>query len=144
MVCRFFFLVFVLLSRVVSQPRTSSVGPDIPGIILLCDVKLYLACVYTRRVLLLLFLTLWTGVVAAAAAAVRRRVPDGKNCCWFIKSDSIKCFISLHSNTMYLYCMHPLAVLSLLRPRFAYITSSLIAGMHGAKAAVKPRDANKK
>ena len=63
---------------------------------------LYLPCIYTHRVLLPLFLMLWTGVVAAAPAAVRRRVPDGKSCCWFINSDSVQCFLSLDSNTMYL------------------------------------------
>ena len=42
---------------------------------------------------------LCTGVVAAAVA-VRHRVPGGKNCCWFIESDSIQCFLSLHSNTI--------------------------------------------
>ena len=40
--------------------------------------------------------------------------------------------------------MYPLAALSLLRPRLAYTTSSVTAGMRGAKAAVKPHDANKK
>ena len=45
--------------------------------------------------LLSLLLLLCTGVVAAAAAAVRRRVPDGKQCCWFIESDSFQCFRSL-------------------------------------------------
>ena len=79
----------------VSQPSTSTtvVGPDIPGIILLYDVFYnWHVCVETHRVLLPLLLVLWTGVVAAAAAAVRRGVPDGKNCCWFIKSDVIQCF----------------------------------------------------
>ena len=37
-----------------------------------------------------------------------------------------------------------LSVLSLLRPRLDYITSSLIAGTHGAKAAVKLNVANYK
>ena len=97
----FFFQLFCfVLSRVVSQPSTSTVGPDIPGIIPLYDViyTRHVACTYTHRVLPPLFLMLWTGVVPAAAAAVRRRVLDGKNCCWFLKSDSIQCFTSLRSN----------------------------------------------
>ena len=70
-----------------------ALGPDIPGIILLYDVFYnWHVCVETHRVLLPLLLVLWTGVVAAAASAVRRGVPDGKNCCWFIKSDVIQCF----------------------------------------------------
>ena len=31
----------------------------------------------------------YTAAVAAAAAAVCHRVPDGKNCCWFIESGQI-------------------------------------------------------
>ena len=58
---------------------------------------IYLACTYTYRVLLPLLLRLCTRVVSAAAAAVRRRVPDGKHCCWFIECDSIQSFLSLHS-----------------------------------------------
>ena len=38
----------------------------------------------------------------------------------------------------------PLAVLSHLRPPFAYTTSSVVAGMRRAKGAVNPDDANKK
>ena len=80
--CPFFHL-FSLFGVVVSQPSTSTVGPDIPGIILLYDVPgiIYLACVYTYIVLLRPLLMLWTGVGDVAAAAVRRRVPSGKNCC---------------------------------------------------------------
>ena len=33
-------------------------------------------------------------------AAVRHRVPDGKNCCWFIVSDPIVCLLSLRSNAI--------------------------------------------
>ena len=52
-------------------------------------------------VFLLQQLLLCAGVLAAAAAAVRRRVPGGKCCCRFIESDSIQCFPSLHSNTIF-------------------------------------------
>ena len=65
---------------------------------------------------------------------------EWQNCCWFIESDSIKCFLSLHLNTNDLYCkfMYSLAVLSHLRPRLAYTTSSVITGMRGAKGSVRP------
>ena len=102
-----------------------------------CTTYIYLACIYTCRVLLPLLLPLCTGV-AAAAAAVRHRLLDGKICCWFIESYSIQCFLSLHSNAIYLHCTYSLAVLSNLRPGLAYTTSSVITGMRGAKAAVSP------
>ena len=38
-----------------------------------------------------------------------------------------------------LFFMHPLALLSHFRPRFAYNTSSVLSGMRGAKAGVSPR-----
>ena len=31
----------------------------------------------------------YTAAVAAAAAAVCHRVPDGKNCCWFIETEHV-------------------------------------------------------
>ena len=35
------------------------------------------------------------------------RVPYGKNCCWFIESDSIYCFLSLIlEDTIYSSCMY--------------------------------------
>ena len=40
--------------------------------------------------------------------------------------------------------MYPLVVLSHLRPRFAYATSTVIAGTRGAKAVVKPHDTKQK
>ena len=100
-VCRFFHSFFFVWSRVVPQPSTSTVGPDIPGILLLYDT-IYAWHVFIHTVLLTLLPMLRTGVITAAAADVRRGVPDGKHCCWFIKSDSIQCFLSLHSKTMYL------------------------------------------
>ena len=83
--------IFFLFSVVWVHNRIP-LGPDIPGIIRI----IYLACVYTYRVLLPLLLLLCTGVVASAAAAVRRRLPDDKQCCWFIESDSIECLLSFH------------------------------------------------
>ena len=57
----------------------------------------------------------YTAVAAAAPAAaavlllpaaVRHRVPYGQIWCWFIESDSIYCFLSLHSHTrLYLMCV---------------------------------------
>ena len=93
--CAVFSSLFCFVSsRVVSQPSTSTAGPDIPVIILLYDV-IYTWHVFIHRVFLPLFLMLWIGVVAAAAAAFRLRM-DGESCCWFIKSDSVQCFIYLH------------------------------------------------
>ena len=66
----------------------------LPGVILLYNA-FYTWHVFIRstsRVLLPMLLLLCTGVVAAAAVAVRRRVPDGNNCFWFIESDSLQCF----------------------------------------------------
>ena len=65
-----------------------AVGPDIPGITLLYS--------------------------AVRDIAVRHRVPDGRNCCLLVESDSIQCFFFLHSNTIYsgVFLMYPLAVLS--------------------------------
>ena len=40
--------------------------------------------------------------------------------------------------------MYPLAVLSLLRPRYAYTASSVIAGIRGAKVVLKPYDTKQK
>ena len=52
-----------------------------------------LACIHTHRVPLpLLLLLLCTDVIAAAAVAVGH-VPDFKNTCWFIGSDSIEGFV---------------------------------------------------
>ena len=39
----------------------------------------------------------YTAAVAAAAAAVSHRVPDGKNCCWFVESDSTYVVFSFYS-----------------------------------------------
>ena len=66
------------------------------------------------------------------AAAVRDRVQDGKNCCWFIESDSS---VSLQTRFM---SMYPLTELSQLRSRFVYTTSSVNTGMRGAKAGISP------
>ena len=59
-------------------------------------------------------------LLVAAAAVRRHRAPDGKICC---------CFIESHSNVLFLFIqtcysiviMYPLAVLSHLWPRFAYM-----------------------
>ena len=70
-------------------------------------------------------------VVAAApvllflAAGVRHRVPDGQTCCWFIESDPSAFFSSSKRD---LFLMHPLAILSHLRHRFACI---LLIGDYG-------------
>ena len=135
-----FRLVFISLFGVVWFHNRVPLGPDILGIILLCDVLytfIYLACIYTYRVLLPLLLLLCTGVVAAAAAAVRHRVSDGKNCCWFIESDSIQCAFFLFKHDLCLMYV-PLGSMPHLRPRFAYATSSVITGMRGARAGVSP------
>ena len=47
-------------------------------------------------------------------------------------------FSSLKHDLLFNVCMHPLAVLSHLRPRFPWTTSSVITGMRGAKAGVSP------
>ena len=57
-------------------------------------------------------------VLGMCAAAVRHRVPDGKICCWFIESDPSVFFLFTQTRLILVY---PLAVLSHLRPRFAYI-----------------------
>ena len=67
------------------------------------------AAVLCVAILLLLLLLL-------LAAAVRHRVPDSKNCCWFIDSDSSVSFSSFKHDFLNIY---PLTVLSHLRPRFA-------------------------
>ena len=54
-------------------------GPEIPGIILLYDVLVYIPGMY----------------LYIQSAAVGHRVPDGKKYFWFIESDSIQCSISL-------------------------------------------------
>ena len=54
---------------------------------------------------------------------------------WFIESDSSVIFLF----QLELIFMHPLAVLSHLRPRFVSCnTSSVVASMRGAKAGVSP------
>ena len=59
----------------------------------------------------------------AAAATVRHRVPGAKNCCRSIESGfGVFCFFI---QTRYVSIV-PLAVLSRLRSRFTYITSSVI------------------
>ena len=82
----------------------------------------------------------YTAVVAAAAASCCCCSSScaGRQfcCCWLSEYDSSN-FLSVHSNTIYFF-MHPLAVLSHFRPRFAYNTSSVITGMRGAKAGVSP------
>ena len=98
------FLTYFLFGAVWFHNR-EPLGPDTPGIILLYEV------LYSWHVLAMsaaaaaasscYSVCCYTAVVAAAAAAVRHRVLDGKNCCWFIGSDSIQCFLSLQSNTIY-------------------------------------------
>ena len=79
----------------------------------------YLVCCYTALLQLL-------------PAAVRR-VPDGEN--YFAGSLNLIRFVSLHSNPF----MYPLAVLQLCRIYGLDLpTSSVIAGMRGAKAVVSP------
>ena len=78
-------------------------------------------------------------VVAAAAvlllpAAVRHRVPDGQICCWFIEFDLSVFFLFIQTRFIFLctprqYCR----IYALDMP-----TSSVITGMHGAKAGVSP------
>ena len=101
---------------------------------------IYLACIYTYRALLPPMLLLpCTGVVAVAAAALRYHVPGGKRCCWLIESDSIQFFLFMQTR---LIIMYPLAVLSHLRPRFAYTTSSVItviAGIRGSREVAARR-----
>ena len=80
-----------------------------------------------------------TAVVAAPAAAVRHRVPDGTNCCWFIESDCIYGFLSLHSQTRFIFnvCTYPLAVL------FVFTASiCLILHPRQLKACAEPRRAS--
>ena len=65
----------------------------------------------------------YTAVVASAGVVllpgtVRHRVPDGDICCWFIESDPSVFFLFIQTRFIFVY---PLAVLSLLLPRFAYI-----------------------
>ena len=79
----------------------------------------------------------YPAVAAAAvlllAAAVRYRVPDGKNCCWFIESDPSAFFLSIQ--TRFIFDVPLGSTVSYLRPRFAYIL-----GSHGA--CVEPRRAS--
>ena len=53
---------------------------------------------YSVLLLLLLCVCCYTAVIAAADVSVRHLVPDGKNCCWLIESDSMQYFLSLHSD----------------------------------------------
>ena len=46
----------------------------------------------------------YTAVGAAAAAAVRRRVPEAKNCCWLIESDSSQWFLCLQTRFIFNVC----------------------------------------
>ena len=116
-------------------------GPDIPGIMLLFDV------LYSWHVLYI-----QSAAAAAAAACCSVAIPMllqqlllfvivcrmEKNCCGFIESDAIQCFLS-HSITIYFQCMYPVAVLlSHLRPRFAHTTSSVMTDMRGPKMGVIP------
>ena len=70
-------------------------------------------------------------------AAVRHRVPDGKSgCC-----SSLNLIPVFYSSSYQLdpTCMHPLAVLSHLRPRLTYCSIPwVVAGMRGAKGAISP------
>ena len=80
---------------------------DLINPVLYCCSTYSIPSIFIHRVVLPLLLLLCVlpysavTVVAAVAAAVRHRVPDGKNCCWSIESDSIQCFLSLHLNTKY-------------------------------------------
>ena len=99
------------------------------------DVRECSCCCCCVAILLLLLQQL------LLAAAVRHRVLDGKNCCWFIESDSIQCFLSLHSNTIkfyvqYMYARTPWQYCRFYCPDLP--TSSVITGMHGAEADVSP------
>ena len=81
----------------------------------------------------------YAAVVAAAAvllAAVRRRVPDGKICCWFIESDSSVFFLFIQ--TRYILNVLLGSTVAFTASIFLLKTSSVIAGMRGAKAAVSP------
>ena len=51
---------------------------------------------------------------------------------------SIRRFLSLHSNKIFLSVYVPLTLQSRFQPRFAYTTSSVITGIRGAKADVSP------
>ena len=135
LVCRYFLPLFVVWRRVVSQLSTSRTSytryyTAVRRII-------YLACLYTYRVLLTLLLLLCTGVVAAAAAAVRHRVADSKNCCWFIEYDSIQCFISSFKHDIFIMYV-PLGSTVAFSASIClyYILGSY--GMRGAKTGVIP------
>ena len=85
----------------------------------------------------------YPAVAAAAvlllAAAVRYRVPDGKNCCWFIESDPSAFFLSIQ--TRFIFDVPLGSTVSYLRPRFAYILGSHgHAWSHGGRQpdAAKP------
>ena len=69
-------------------------------------------------------------------AAVRRRVPDGKICCWFIESDSSVFFLFIQ--TRYILNVLLGSTVAFTASIFLLKTSSVIAGMRGAKAAVSP------
>ena len=72
----------------------------------------------------------YAAVVAAAAvllAAVRRRVPDGKICCWFIEADFsvlLFYFSSFKHDLLFIISVPLGSTLSHLRSRFAYILSN--------------------
>ena len=83
---------FLFLSMLIGTPALSMIGTF--GAALTVGLR-------RGGLLLSLLVLLRTGVVAAAAVGVRRHVLDGKNCCWFIRSDSIQGFLFRHSNTIY-------------------------------------------
>ena len=133
----FFFIWF-------NERRTSTVRPDMPGIILLWDI--FYNIFYT-----------WHVFIHKSAAAAFVDILDRCCCCsscccssphaewqklllvlwiWFHPVFSFSSF--KHDTYFFIY---PLAVLLILRPRVAHTTSSVLAGMRGAKVVVKPKDA---
>ena len=114
----FFSPLFFVSRHVLSLQSTSRTWYLYPVLSCCTTYYVYLACICTFRdswVLLPLLQLLCVRVVAvAAAAAVRRRVPEGKNCCWFVKSDSIRCCLSFQTQ-FFFSCLYPLAVLPRLR-----------------------------
>ena len=136
LVCHFFHL---FLFGAAWLHNRVALGPDIPGIILLYDV-LY-PCVFVHRVLLPLLLLLCVAILLfllyqlllfVTACRMATIVAGSSNLIHLLFS------FSSFSNTMYFKCIYPSAVLSHLRPRFAYTASSVITGMRGAKEGVSP------
>ena len=93
-----FFSPLFVWHRVVSQTRTSTVEPDIPGIILWYDA------LYTLHVFIhaeCCCRCCHTTAVVAAAAAVRHRVPDDKIVADSLNLIASSVFLPSFSNPIY-------------------------------------------